>query len=270
MGVDVNALWDFGNPQLSEQRFREALTGATVPDDQMVLETQIARTFGIRKEFEPAREVLAEIYPKLGAASSEVNARYWLELGRTYCSASHPAESQTEDVKQRAREAYTLAFDFARAGAFDGLAVDALHMMTMVDTDPEAQIEWNEKAIAFMDASNDAAAKKWAGSLRNNLGYALHMAGRYEEALVEFELSRIARQEAGNEQGERIARWMIGWTLRAAGRLDESLAVQLCLEKEWEEVGTESPYVFGELEILYRALGNEARADHYKAKKPVA
>lgn len=31
-----------------------------------------------------------------------------------------------------------------------------------------------------------AAAQKWEASVRNNIGYALHQLGRYEEALAEF------------------------------------------------------------------------------------
>jgi len=266
MGVDVNALWDHRDPHLSEQRFREALPNAVTPDDRLILETQIARTFGVRREFDRAREVLAGIQAKLEMAGSEVNVRYWLELGRTYCSAAHPAETQTEEARQLARDAYALAFDHARSGGLDGLAVDALHMMATVDPSPESQIEWNTKALAFMDTSKDLAAKKWEGSLRNNLGYALHLAERYDEALIEFELSSLARRRAGNEEGERIARWMTGWTLRVMGRLDEALAIQLQLEKELQEAGSEDPYVFQELEILCRELGDLVAAEHYKSR----
>jgi tetratricopeptide (TPR) repeat protein len=266
MSVDINALWDHRDPGLSEQRFRQALLEAVTSDDRLLLETQIARTFGLRREFDRAREVLAAIQAKLETGDSEVHVRYWLELGRTYCSATHPPETQTEEARQHAREAYTLAFDHARSAGLDGLAVDALHMMTAVDPSPESQIEWNTKALAFMDSSKDVAAKKWEGSLRNNLGYALHLAERYDEALVEFELSRLARQRAGNKEGEGIARWMIGRTLRVMDRLDEALAIQLQLEKELRDTGSEDPYVFQELEILHRKLGDSIRADHYKSR----
>lgn len=266
MAIDVSSLWDFGNPQLSETRFREALVGAS-KDDQLILKTQIARTLGIRREFERARELLSELERDLTDAGPEANVRYWLELGRTYCSATHPPESQTERAKELARDAYTRAFDCAKHGDLDGLAVDALHMMTMVDTAPADQIEWNQKALTFMENSNQDAAKNWEGSLRNNLGYALHQAGRFDEAHVEFERARELRVQAGNSKGERIARWMIAWNFRAMDRIDEALSMQLDLEKEWQDEGSPDPYVFEELEHLYGALGDAAKAEHYRSKQ---
>jgi len=266
MAIDINSLWDFGNPQLSESRFREALAGAG-KDDRLVLKTQIARSYGIRREFERARNLLAEIEDDLAGASAEPNVRYWLELGRTYCSTTHPPETQTDQAKDLARNAYTRAFNCAKQSHLDGLAVDALHMMTMVDTAPADQIEWNQKALNYMANSDQEAAKKWEGSLRNNLGYALHLAGRYEEAHIEFERARELRVQAGNSKGERIARWMIAWNFRAMERLDEALSIQLDLEREWQDEGSPDPYVFEELEHLYRALGDKERADHYRSKQ---
>lgn len=266
MAIDISALWDFGNPQLSESRFKEALVDSS-KDEQFVLRTQIVRCYGIRRDFERARELLSELEQELEDAGPEANVRYWLELGRTYCSTTHPPETQTEQAKLVARDAYSRAFDCAKQGNLDGLAVDALHMMTMVDTTPSDQIEWNQKALSYMENSDQEAAKKWEGSLRNNLGYALHLAGWYDEAHVEFERARELRVKAGNINGERIARWMIAWNFRAMERFDEALSMQLDLEREWQEEGSPDPYVFEELEHLYRALGDEAKADQYRSKQ---
>ena len=46
MALDLNALWDFGRPEVSEQRFRDALQSAT-GDQALILRTQIARTYGL-------------------------------------------------------------------------------------------------------------------------------------------------------------------------------------------------------------------------------
>ena len=43
MAIDINALWDFSKPALSEERFRAALATAQ-GDDALILKTQIART----------------------------------------------------------------------------------------------------------------------------------------------------------------------------------------------------------------------------------
>ena len=56
---------------------------------------------------------------------------------------------------------------------------------------------------------------------------------------------------------------MVAWTLRALGRMDEALAMQLRLERECDAAKTPDPYVYEELEMLYRATGDEDRAKHY-------
>lgn len=259
MPVDISALWNFGDPALSEECFRTALTDAS-DNDKAILLTQIARTYGLRRDFEKAREILATV----NAQFPEAKVRKLLELGRTYASMTHKPDEM--DAEQ-ARTAYLEAFDIAKDHGLDGLAVDALHMMTVVDPAPEKQIEWNEKAIEFMEASSDLAAKKWAGSLYNNLGYALHLAGRYDEALAKFELSLKERESAGNAGGARVAKWMIAWTHRAKGDITKALQLQLALEHECEQAGEPDPYVFEELEKLYDEIGDSAKAAEYHAKR---
>ncbi|MBE0696369.1 MAG: tetratricopeptide repeat protein, partial [Anaerolineaceae bacterium] len=149
------------------------------------------------------------------------------------------------------------------------LAIDALHMMTFVDTAPEAQLEWDLKAAAMMQSSSQPEARKWEGSLHNNTGYALHLLGRYEEALVEFKMALAAREREGNPQAVRIAYWMIAWTLRALGRLEEAVEIQLRLEKECDAAGEPDPYVFEELELIYRALNDSERADYYASRQKI-
>jgi tetratricopeptide (TPR) repeat protein len=262
MAIDLSKLWDHSKPEVSEQRFRSAIAGASA-DDALILQTQIARTYGIRRDFARAREILADVLPKLPNASAEANVRYWLELGRTWSSTTHAPESQTAEARESARAAYMRAFDLAKAAMLDDLAIDALHMMVAVDTDPDDQLEWNLKALDYMEQSTQPEAKAWEGSLRNNVGYALYLAGKYSDALEQFQLSLAAREKAGRVRGIRIAYWMIALTLRAMGRLQDALAIQLRLEREWDAAGEPDPYVFEELEHLYRALGDESRAQFY-------
>jgi tetratricopeptide (TPR) repeat protein len=269
LAIDVAKLWDFNKPELSEERFRSVLTTASA-DDALILQTQIARSYGLRQRFPQAQEILADIESQVQSASVEAQVYYYLELGRTYSSATHPPESQTTEVKELARSAYMRAFELAQKGELDALAIDALHMMTFVDTAPEDQIEWNRKAIALMQSSSQRDAKKWEGSLRNNTGYALHLLGRNEEALAEFKLALAAHERGGNPQKIRIAHWMIAWTLRALGRLNEAIEIQLRLEKEWDEAGEPDPYVFEELELLYQAINNTEKAEFYAARRKAA
>lgn len=265
MAIDLTPLWDFGKPADTEQRFLAALEGAS-PEDALILQTQIARTHGMRRDFARAQAILAAIQDDALVASPEAQVRYFLELGRTFASATHPPESQTSEAIDAARSLYLQAFDVARANELDGLAIDALHMMAFVDKEPEAQLEWDRKALAYLEQSNQPEAKAWEGSLRNNVGYALYQQGRYEDAVEEFIHSLMAHERVGKPRNVRVAYWMIAWTYRAQERFQEALEIQLRLERECAEAGEPDPYVFKELGLLYRALGDVERAEHYEAK----
>ena len=269
MAIDIKALWNFNDPVQSEQRFRAALATAGA-DEAFILQTQIARTYGLRGEFTQARDILKELEPRLPDAGSEARTRYWLELGRTYSSAAHPPESQTAEARERAHRAYDRAYESARHGKLDTLAVDALHMLAFVDTKPADQLKWGQKALAIALASSQPAARAWEASLRNNIGYALYQLGRYEEALDQFQQAVVLRERGNDAEATRIAHWMVAWTLRAMGRIDEALAMQLRLEAENKKAGTPDPDVYDELEHLYRAKGDAARAEHYAALKKAA
>ncbi len=97
--------------------------------------------------------------------------RYHLELGRSFASATHPPDNPPAS-RETARGHFMRAFSLAHTAALDYLAIDALHMMPTVDTEP---------------AQPDA--KRWEASLRNNVGYARHLAGDYDEALRQYRLS---------------------------------------------------------------------------------
>jgi tetratricopeptide (TPR) repeat protein len=161
---------------------------------------------------------------------------------------------------------YTAAFEMARDARLDALAIDALHMMSTVDTDPADQLKWDLKALAFMENSSQADAKTWEGSLRNNVGYANHLLGNYDEAIAQYRLSLAAHERANRPANVRIAYWMIARTMRAQGRYDEAIDIQLRLEREWAEAGQPDPYVYEELEQLYRATDNVVLANDYAAK----
>jgi len=269
MAIDLDPLWDFNHPGRSEERFRAALATAT-GDDAIILQTQIARSYGLRGDFAKAKAILKNLEPQLPGAGVEARARYALELGRTYASATHPPESQSSDAKEQARAAYRQAYEIARGGQLDGLAVDALHMLAFVDTEPADQLEWAQQALAIAQTSSQPAAKKWEASLRNNIGYALYQLGRYDEALDQFSQAVVLREKGEDAEAKRVAHWMVAWALRALKRNDEALAIQLRLEREREAAGAPSAYVFEELELLYRAQGDGARADHYAELKKAA
>ena len=267
--IDLAPLWNFGDAAGTEQRFRDALAAAT-GDDALILQTQIARTYGLRNDFPKARELLRSIEPQLAFAGPEARARHALELGRTYASAAHPAASVDDDAKARARAAFLAAHDLAKTGRLDGLAIDALHMMAFVDTAPDQQLRWGERALEIAVESTQPAAKRWEPSLRNNIGYALHQLGRYDEALAEFRRAVVLREKSGDAAALRDARWMEAWTLRALKRVDEAIAIQTRLEREYAASGAPNHGVFEELELLYRAKGDSVQAQRYAERKDAA
>ncbi|MEO6744127.1 MAG: tetratricopeptide repeat protein [Caldimonas sp.] len=267
--IDLAPLWNFSDVPGSEQRFRDALA-TTTGDDALILQTQIARTYGLRNDFPKAREILRGIEPQLAFAGAEARARHALELGRTYASAAHPAASIDDEAKTRARAAFLAAHDLAKTGQLDGLAIDALHMMAFVDTAPDQQLRWGERALEIAIESTQPAAKRWEPSLRNNIGYALHELGRYDEALAEFRRAVVLREKGGDAAALRDARWMEAWTLRALKRIEEAIAIQTKLETEYATSGTTNRDVFEELELLYRAKGDASMARRYAERKDAA
>ncbi len=262
MALDLNALWDFGNAALSEQRFQAQLAGASA-DDTLILQTQIARTYGLRRDFARAQEILTAVQPRLLHASAEAQTRHALEWGRTLASAKHTPAQQTAEQLTQARGAYNRALVIAQTHQLDALAIDTLHMLAFVDTAPVDQLKWGGQALAISLASDQPAAKKWEASLRNNIGMALHAMERFDDALTEFQKALVLRQSGSNAEGTRTAHWMVAWTLRALGRTDEALAQQLWLEKQCEAANAPDAYVFEELALLYQLKSDPVMAEHY-------
>lgn len=258
--LDLDALWDFSQPARSEARFREAQTRAT-PLQALLLQTQIGRTRGLQGDLPGARRLLQDLSAAVARSDdAELVVRHALELGRTYASAAHrPADIGPAD-RDTARDLFLRAAERAQQARLDGLAVDALHMMVFVDPEPAQQIAWNRRALAVMSSSSQAAARRWEGSLRLNLGLALKEHGDLEAARESFDASRSAYERWGRTRGARIAQGLSGHVLRLQGRLAEALELQTALDRAWTADGTADADVLEELEQLYRALGNEARA----------
>jgi tetratricopeptide (TPR) repeat protein len=262
----LNALWDFSNPALSEQHFRAALATAQ-GDDALVLHTQMARTYSLRREFAKAREVLDALRPRLPLAGAEARVRFGLEWGRSWASARHPPEALTEAAKAQARTAWAEALEAAKVARLDALAIDVVHMFVFIDTAPQQQLDWNQQALALVLGSPQPAARLWEASVRNNLGMALHGLQRFDEALTEFRTATALRRARSQARETLIGQWMEAWTLRSLGRIDEALALQLQLERDWDARQEPDPYVYEELAALYQAKGDAANQAHYAAKR---
>jgi hypothetical protein len=103
--------------------------------------------------------------------------RYLLERGRTFNSSKAP---------EKAKPLFQEAWDLARKEGLDFYAVDAAHMMGIVEAPDRA---WNEKALEAAERSRDSKARKWLGALYNNMGWSALDKKDYEKLrkAVEYE-----------------------------------------------------------------------------------
>jgi tetratricopeptide (TPR) repeat protein len=248
--IDLDALWDFQRPDVSEARFRAALAAAQ-GEDVMVLRTQVARSLGLQRRFAEGAAELDALGPE-DELTPLVRTHLRLERGRLRNSSGQRDASIPHCLR---------ALETAEAAGLDVLAADAAHMLAIVETG-EAQIAWARRALAIADASTDPRARRWAGSVTHNLGWTLHDLGRHEEALREFERALELRQRQGDPDLMRVGRWTVARELRALGRLDDALAIQ----RELHAAGTEDGHVSEELGELLLSLGRPAEARPYFAR----
>ncbi|MBK1689544.1 hypothetical protein CKO37_18790 [Rubrivivax gelatinosus] len=264
--LDLDALWDFGQPALSEQRLRAALADAR-GDDALVLRTQIARTQGLRGDFDGALAELAAVEPALATAGPQASVRFHLERGRARISPVHDDAARTPQALAAARADYLAAAEIARRSGLDDLAVDALHMMAFVDREPADAMRWTQQALDLALASPQPAARRWEASLRNNLGYALHDLGRHDEAVAQFRAALALRIERGQPERVQAARFSLAWALREAGQLDEALAILTALDRAAAAAGRPDAGVLEELEAIHSARGDAAAAAEAAARR---
>jgi len=256
---DIDSQWDFNKPGETEAKLRSLLPDAESSGNQayrLELLTQIARAQGLQGKFAEAHQTLDEVEKALAPHMDRVRVRYLLERGRAFNSSDHPKE---------AKPLFLAAWDLARKAREENLAVDAAHMVAIVEPPKEAE-KWNLKALAYAEKCKDPKARRWRASLYNNLGWTYHDAGRYPEALTVFEKAVKAREENGDPEPLRIARWAVGRCLRSLGRIDEALTIQHAQVKELDRSGRTGPYVYEEMgECLY-ALARKPESRPWFAK----
>jgi tetratricopeptide (TPR) repeat protein len=233
--IDIDLLWDFDDPAASEGRFLGL---------QAEVQTQLARTHSLRKQFDQAHALLDNIENDLPPSESRARVRYLLERGRTHNSSGE---------KERARLLFEQAWNESLSLAEDALAIDAAHMLGIVAAGEES-VRWNKEALALAGHSADPKARRWRGSLYNNLGWTYHDSGALKDALVCFQQALDARREQGAPGPERIARWCVARCLRSLGRLDEALEIQQELRAEHEVAGTQDNYVEEEIRALLEEI----------------
>lgn len=254
LAAELLGLWNFADPAGSERRFAALLVRvAGDPEAEAVVRTQIARSQGLQRRFDDGHATLDEVERSPAARGARVAVRLDLERGRLFNSAREP---------ERARPLFAAAYERACQAGEEALAVDAAHMLAIVETDPVLQETWNQRALETAEHSSDPLARRWRASLLNNMGWTRHGEGRHVEALDLFERALAARRELGEEGSIRVARWCVARALRSLGRTEEALAAQLALEAEIAGAGAPADgFVFEEIAEGLLALdrGEEAR-----------
>ena len=255
----IDDLWDYDDPAASEARFRTAISTAEAGGDPAAAaeaRTQLARALGLQGRFEAGHGVLDRVdadHP----VDDRIRVRARLERGRVWRSSGDVAASVAF---------FEGAWELARVVGDDGLAVDAAHMLAIIDAPPGEAI-WHERALELADTSPEPAARRWRGSLWNNIGWARFVAGDLDGALVAFETALGARREQGQPRETRVAEWCVARCVRALGRPAEALAVQDRLAAETAAAGDpESGFGAEEIGECLLDLGRGEEARPYFAR----
>jgi tetratricopeptide (TPR) repeat protein len=256
---DFDSLWNFSAPDSTEAAFQSILPLAKSSGDRDYLAqllTQIARTEGLQMKFEAATATLDEAETLITDDMKVARVRLLLERGRVLNSSKQ---------REKAAPLFERAWNLARAAGADGFAVDAAHMLGIVSPGDSA-IDWNRAAIAYAEQSNEPRARRWLGSLYNNLGWTYHERKEYATALELFQKALAARNAEGKKPEIQIARWCVARALRSLGRLEEALAIQRTLLEEHRAAGTQDGYVHEEIAECLLSLdrGDEAKP-HFAA-----
>lgn len=275
LDVAILRRWDFADPAGSVRVFSAAAQRAATPAEALVLRTQQARALALSGDLVVAGILLEQVATELAERSAGPDAdpdpdavpgdrQVWvaayleIERGRVLNSGGDPAA---------AIGPFAAAYDLAHRAGAAGLAIDALHMTAIAvgaTESPEAAARWNIRALAEAESSTDPRARRWLGSLLNNLGWDRHEAGRYAEALELFERALAVRLEAGEKSAIEVARWSVARALRSVGRHDEALAIQHALHADPDN--DEDGFVSEELGELLVALGRPGEARAHAAR----
>ncbi|NYE95328.1 tetratricopeptide (TPR) repeat protein [Psychromicrobium silvestre] len=198
----LDELWNFDNPELSAERFGQAIENVAQQTDQDEFKTQLARALGLQGEFEKAEEILSSI--GLSTAAPVVRTRVALERGRLANSSGRSAEAPPH-FTSAAELAESV--ELAEQENLEFLRIDALHMLAIVDH--EHAESWARQGLLLAENSHDPRTQRWAVSLHNNLGWTYFDAGELARALPEFEAALHWAQKAGTEAQRTFAQQAI-------------------------------------------------------------
>ena len=208
----LRPLWDFGDLDVTDERFRERLTREDSDAGRAEVLTQLARIHGLRGDFEAGDDLIDDA-TLLAGSSTVARARIDLERGRLRRSSGD---------RESALPLFESAFAIALEAEQEFVAADAAHMAALAAPDRDGFVAWTERGVALAD--EHAAASYWLGPLLNNLGWEYYEAAEYAQALDAFERALAARERTPeNPEAIALARYAVGKALRALGRSEEAI-----------------------------------------------
>jgi tetratricopeptide (TPR) repeat protein len=255
---DIDSLWNYGDPQATELTFQEILPQARLDGNRDYLAqllTQVARSQVLQRRYEEGLATLDEVVPLLSDDTPMARVRYLLERGRVWNDTG-----QTEEAKSAFQEAHHLALQHG----LDTLAVDAAHMLGVMTPFDEAA-DWNRRALALAESSQESAARRWIGTLYANLGGNCQQLGDYGAAEQAFTQAIIAHELAGHAERARWARLGMAKNLRLRGDASSALALMQRLLVEMQAAGEPDGYAQEEVAECLLALGREEEASPFFA-----
>lgn len=253
--ADFDSLWDYNHPQETEHKFRAQLSETRNSGDAgyyAELLTQIARTQSLQRAFAQAHATLDEVEQMLTDDMAVARIRYLLERGRTFNSA---------DESDSAIPLFMEAWALGKTSGEQDYAVDAAHMLGIAERTPETRMSWNLQALDL--AQRSTKARRWLGSLYNNIGWAYVESNDLERALALFERALEFRISQGNSDTIFFARWCVAKVLRLLGRTEEALAIQTVLVQDQADSPEPDGFVFEELAECLFVLQREEEARPY-------
>lgn len=254
--TDFQSLWDYNDAAGSEAKFRMLLAETSAETDKSFhaeVLTQIARAQGLQRKFDDAHAILDQAEAMIDDVMYKPHVRLLLERGRVFNSSNS---------KDKAKPLFIEAWELASQNNLDGLAVDAAHMIAIVE-DAEEAFKWNHKALDLANSSSEPDAQRWKGSLCNNIGWTHHENGDFDTALKLFQQALDHRIEQDKAEETRIAQWCVARCLRSLGKVEEALAIQKQLKKENASVDNPDGHIPEEIAECLHELGRVDEAKPY-------
>src|SRR5712692_6701458 len=255
---DFDSLWDYEHPGATERKFRELLPVALDSLDLSYLSqllTQVARAEGLQRKFQEAHKTLDRVQKALDKTDDKTRVRYLLERGRVFNSSGK---------RDDARPLFLEAFDLGLKSKDDFNAVDAAHMIAIVEP-TEKQLLWNLKALDLAENSTEEKARKWMGSLYNNIGWTYFEQRQFEESLLMFEKALEFQERQGDPTKIMIAKWCVAKNLRMMDHTEEALEKQRDLYEQYQAAGKRSGYVYEEIAECLTVMGEEQESQGWFA-----